>query len=51
MTNAFSVNIPERPHELIGVQFDDQIGDFLFHFQVLFHYSVGRVGDIVHYNV
>lgn len=51
MTNALGVNIGNRSHQLVGVQLHDEIRHLLLHFEVLFHYSVGSVGNEVHYYV
>lgn len=51
MTNAFSVDVGDGSEELVGVKFDNEVGDHLFHFEILFHDFVDGVGDVVHDDV
>ena len=51
VTNTFGVNICNRSHQLVGVQLHNQVWYLLLHFEVLFHYSIGSVGNKVHDNV
>ena len=51
MADSFSVDISNRSHQLVWIQFYDQVWHHLFHFKVLLHYSVGRIGNIVHNDV
>ena len=51
VANSFSMNISNRSHELIRVQFDDKVWNLLLHFEVLFHHSVGCIWDVVHDDV
>lgn len=51
VADALSVNVSNRPHKLIRVQLDYKIGDHLFHFEVLFHYSVCGIRNVVHHDV
>ena len=48
MANTFGVNVGNGPHELIGIELNNERWDHLLHFEVLLHYSVGRVRDVVH---
>ena len=48
VTNALGVNICNGSHQLVGIQLDNQVWDLLLHFEILFHYSIGSVGNEVH---
>ena len=48
VANSFGVNVGNGPHELIRIELNNERWDHLFHFEVLLHYSVGRVRDVVH---
>ena len=51
MADSFSVDIGNRSHQLVWIQFYDQVWHHLFHFKVLLHYSVGRIRNIVHNDI
>ncbi len=51
MTNSFSMNVCNWSHQLIRVQFNNQIRNHLFHFQILFHHSICGIRNVVHYNI
>lgn len=51
MTNSFRVNIRNRPHQLVRIEFYNQIRNHLLHFQVLFHHTVCSVWDVVHNHI
>ena len=51
MADALCMNVSNGPHELVRVQFDDNIWDLLLHLVVLLHHSVGSVRNVVHHNI
>ena len=51
MADTLSVNIGDRPHQLIRIELDYQIGNHLLHFEVLLHDAIGCIRDVVHYDV
>jgi hypothetical protein len=51
VANTLGVNVGDRPHELPGIEFNNDVGDLLLHFVKLLHYSVRRIWDVVHYHV
>lgn len=51
MTNAFGMNIGNRTQQLIGVKLDQKIRNHLLHFQILLHYTIGRIWNVVHDDV
>jgi hypothetical protein len=51
MTNTFCMNVCNRSHQLVWIQLYDQVWHHLLHFKVLFHYSVGCIRNIIHYNI
>ena len=48
MTDTLRVNICNRSEQLVRVDFDKQVRDHLLHLQILFHYPVGCIRDVVH---
>ena len=48
MTDSLSVNVGDRSEKLVGVDLDNKVWHHLFHLQVLLHYAVSRVRDVVH---
>lgn len=48
VTNAFGVDVGYRSEQLVRVDFDQEIGHHLLHFEVLLHNPVRGVGDVVH---
>jgi hypothetical protein len=51
MADSLSVDVGNRTHELIGVEFDNEVWHFLLHFEVLLHYTVGGIGNVVHHHI
>lgn len=51
VTNALGVNICDGSHQLVGIKLHNQVWNLLLHFEVLFHYSIGSVGNEVHDDV
>ena len=51
MTYTFSVDISNRSHKLVRIQFYNQIWNHLFHFEILFHHSISSIGNIIHYYI
>lgn len=51
MANAFGMDVGNTPHELVGVELNNQVWHLLLHFVELLHHSVRRVRDVVHYHV
>ena len=51
MANSLGMDVGNGPHQLICVDLHNERRDHLFHLEVLFHYSVSRVGNIIHDNI
>ena len=51
MANSFSVNVCNRTQQLVRVNFNEQVGNHLLHFQILLHYAVSRIRDVIHNHV
>lgn len=51
MADTLGVNIGDRPHQLIRIELDYQIGNHLLHFEVLLHDAIGCIRNVVHYDV
>jgi hypothetical protein len=51
VTNALGVNICNGSHQLVRIKLHNQVWDLLLHFEILFHHSIGSVGNKVHDNV
>ena len=51
MAYTLGVNVCYGSHKLIRVELHYKWWDHLLHFKVLFHYSIGRVGNVVHNDV
>ena len=51
VADAFSVNVSDRAQQLVAVELDDQVWHHLLHLEVVLHYSVRSVLDVVHDNV
>ena len=48
MANALGMDVCYRSEQLVRVEFYKEVWHHLLHFEVLLHYSVGCVWDIVH---
>ena len=51
MADALCMDVGNRPHELIRVEFDYQIWNHLLHLEVLLHYSIGGIRNVVHHHI
>ena len=51
VADALGVDVGDGPHQLVGIEFHDEVGHHCLALQVLFHHAVSSVGDIVHNNV
>jgi hypothetical protein len=51
VANTLSVDVCDGAHELVGVEFNNEVWYFLLHFEVLLHYTVSCVGDVVHHYI
>jgi hypothetical protein len=48
---AKCVNVGNRPHELVSIEFDKKRWNHLFHLEIVLHDFVDSLGDVVHDNV
>ena len=51
VADSLRVDVRNRAQKLVRVELDEKVGDHLFHFQVLLHHAIGRVGNKVHDNI
>jgi len=51
VADALGVDVGNGSEQLVGVHFDEQVGNHLLHLQVLFHDAVRRVGNEIHHYV
>ena len=51
MADSLSMDIGDRSQKLIRVHLHDKVWDHLFNLEVLLHYSVGSIRNIVHDNI
>ena len=51
MADSFCVNVRNATEHLVWVKLYEQIWYHLFHLEVLFHYSIAGVGNVVHYHI
>lgn len=51
VANSESMNVGNRPHQLVSIELDDQVRNHLLHFDVVLHDFVNRFGDEVHHHI